>query len=989
MTKFDFAAQLRCGVACAILATALITPVYAIAQDAPQQAEEDSKQVIVVTGSRIRKTDEFNTADPLTVITSDEITEAGFNSIGEALQSSQITQGGGQINNYFAGFVVDGGTGVNTVGLRGMGPERTLVLLNGRRLAPAGTRGSVGVVDLNVLPTAIVDRIDVFKAGASSVYGSDAVTGVINIVTDTKLKGLVLEAQGNLPEVGAGSYYRVSGSFGVSGERYRLIGSLEYYRRHTLSRNDVNWTKCPIGGYLSGEGTPFGSGDYVDPLTGQPKCFTLDNGGVTINTLGVPGRTAQDRLTGALGTYSRLVPDASVTGGNTPGYSGVSYYTRDTFDPRQEEEELVTPAKVITGFLQGGYDLDALGNAELYVELIGNRRESSSTLYRQLTLDYAQGSPLLPLMFRNGAFLAPNEISNGNIVAARSFIGFGNTKSEQRVDFFRTAGGLRGELPFNDWRYDFYTSYSWSDAKYKQETFLTDRIAQSLDVVQNPDGSFSCVDPSGGCVAAPPVDAASIGGNLSQAYRDYILANVGGTTKYNEFIAAFNVDGPIFSLPGGQAQIALGAEYRDAKINDTPPLDSINNNLYNLTSATPTRGSDSVWELYGEVDLPILSDVPGARRLSLGGSARYTHYDSYGGGWTYKVQGDWEPVKGLKLRGSYGTSYRAPALFEQFLGATSGFLSSSSDPCDDYANKSSPTLQANCAAIGLPSSFIQTSGVQVLTAGGAASGLKAETSKNLSFGVVVSPPIPQALGRVSMAADYFSIKVENGVARAGALNILDRCYNDPTFNPNAGFCRLVSRDSNNIVTVNNNYVNLATDQVKGIEFNVRYENQIGPGMFTLNALVTKFTNQSSKLFDDEALVNATGTIGRPDWTASLDAKFKVGRVSIRYGMDWVSGDSKKTYIYNAKDSAGQVDTAYLQFLKDSYKLSVKDYFTHDLSMQLNIGDNYQITGGVRNLFDAHPPRISADIYDLVGNSPLYSGYDYVGRTFFLNITTQL
>ena len=439
----------------------LATVINALAlQDAPQQAEEDSKQVIVVTGSRIRKTDEFNTADPLTVITSDEITEAGFNSIGEALQSSQITQGGGQINNYFAGFVVDGGTGVNTVGLRGMGPERTLVLLNGRRLAPAGTRGSVGVVDLNVLPTAIVDRIDVFKAGASSVYGSDAVTGVINIVTDTKLKGLVLEAQGNLPEVGAGSYYRVSGSFGVSGERYRLIGSLEYYRRHTLSRNDVNWTKCPIGGYLSGEGTPFGSGDYVDPLTGQPKCFTLDNGGVTINTLGVPGRTAQDRLTGALGTYSRLVPDASVTGGNTPGYSGVSYYTRDTFDPRQEEEELVTPAKVITGFLQGGYDLDALGNAELYVELIGNRRESSSTLYRQLTLDYAQGSPLLPLMFRNGAFLAPNEISNGNIVAARSFIGFGNTKSEQRVDFFRTAGGLRGELPFNDWRYDFYTSYS-------------------------------------------------------------------------------------------------------------------------------------------------------------------------------------------------------------------------------------------------------------------------------------------------------------------------------------------------------------------------------------------------------------------------------------------------------------------------------------------------------------------------------------------------
>ena len=140
-------------------------------------------QAIVVTGSRIRR-DEFTGTEPMTVITAEEITQSGFNSATDALQSNAVTAGAGQINNYFAGFVTDGGTGANTLGLRNLGPARTLILLNGRRLSPAGTRGSVLAADLNVLPTAIVERIEVLKAGASSVYGSDAIAGVVNIITD-------------------------------------------------------------------------------------------------------------------------------------------------------------------------------------------------------------------------------------------------------------------------------------------------------------------------------------------------------------------------------------------------------------------------------------------------------------------------------------------------------------------------------------------------------------------------------------------------------------------------------------------------------------------------------------------------------------------------------------------------------------------------------------------------------------------------------------
>jgi len=251
-----------------IALVALATPGIAVAQavdaedigtsttnaDGTDKAEEGS---IVVTGSRIRR-DEFSVAEPITVINRQEITQAGFASVADALQSNAITQGAAQINNYYGGYVTDGGTGANTLGLRGLGPNRTLILLNGRRLAPGGTRGSVVAADLNVLPSAILDRIEVLKAGASSVYGSDAVAGVVNIITDQSLRGFRLSAQANVPEVGAGEEYRISGTFGVQADRLSIIGSLEYYKRSQLSVGDLDWASCPIGGFLAGEGSAFG-----------------------------------------------------------------------------------------------------------------------------------------------------------------------------------------------------------------------------------------------------------------------------------------------------------------------------------------------------------------------------------------------------------------------------------------------------------------------------------------------------------------------------------------------------------------------------------------------------------------------------------------------------------------------------------------------------------------------------------------------------------
>jgi len=958
------------------------------ATGATQQGEE----TVVVTGSRIRR-DEFSTIEPITVVTSEEITQSGFNSATDALQSTEVTAGSGQINNYYSGFVVDGGTGANTLGLRNLGPARTLILLNGRRLSPAGTRGAVLSADLNVLPTAIIERIEVLKAGASSVYGSDAIAGVVNIITNQRERGLTIEAQVNVPEVGTGVDHRIAASFGFGTERLNVIGSLEYRHRDGITLADAEFTRCPIGGFLTGEGTEFGSGDGIG-FGGNP-CFTLDNGGVTINTLGVPTRQAIGRTSGVLGNFNRLVPDATVTTGPTPGFRGVGTYDRDTFDPASQLEYLVTPVETFTGFLSTTYDLEMLGNAELYGELLVTRRSSEAPLYRQLSIDYLRGSPLLPAIFRNGAFLAPNSTSSGQIIAARAFVGFGLTDSRQEVDYVRAGGGIRGDFFFPGWRYDAYVGQSWTDATYEIESFLTDRVANSLLVVQNADGSFSCANAltTPNCVPAPVLNADTIGGNLPQAWRDYILANTIGTNKFREFTAIASIDGPIFTLPGGEAQLALGVEYRGQRIDDTPDINAIQGNLLGLTSSEPTRGTDNVKEAFAEIFLPLLSDRPFFENLNLNASIRYTDYDSYGSDFTYKVAGEWEFFPGFGVRGSYGTSYRAPALAEQFLGATSGFLGAGTDPCDgdnfpddlaDYTPNDTITA-ANCASIGIDvTTFQQNSSVTTFSLGGAAFGLEAETSTNWSVGAVIQPRI-SATTSIALALDYFDIQVENGVAQLGAGTILSRCYSDPAFDPDAGFCQLVERDANNILTVNNGYVNLSTDIVKGFEFTGRFSTEALGGRFVFNANVTKYTEQSSRLFPEEFLTDANGIYNTPDWVGSFDATYRRGQVLLRYGVSWIDGSSG-TYEYFAYDEqTGTVDEDLAQAFRDSYILEVDDYFLHTASVQFNVNERYEFTFGVRNLFDTQPPRISAAV-TTIGNAPLYSGFDYTGRQFFANAT---
>ena len=978
--------------ATALASASFAVPQVALAQtaqsDEAEQASESEAQEVTVVGSRIRR-NQFNGADPINLITRDEATAAGFNSTAEILQSTAVTGGTDQINDTYGGFVVNGGPGVNTVSLRGLGTTRTLVLMNGRRVAPAGSRGGVGAADLNVLPNAMIDRIEVLNTGASSVYGSDAVAGVINIVTRQNIKGITAEAQHNIIGSGSGNSYRYSLVGGFSTENFRASASVEYYKREALKLRDIEWAQCPTT-YFGTNGSDFGAADYIDPLTGRPKCFNIDNGGVTVNTIGTPNITVAPGTPVALGApagYSgvcnRWRPRAGV-GGQIPGYECVGGGTialnvRDTFDEDMLDSDVITPAEIITGYGEATYESSILGNAEFYANVLISRRKSSQTGHRQLTLDYQLGSPLIPAELRFAtAFLAPQP-QVPYTTGIRVFSSYGTYDNYQTQDFVRLNGGVRGELPF-DWRYDFFVGKSWSDSIYTSDLILADRLAQSMQV--NAAGT-ACTNTVGGCVAAPALTSGIVGGNartLAPAWFDFITDPVTGRTQYRERTVTLDVNGPLFKLPGGMVQVALGVENREASINDQPSPESVRNNLYGFTSSTPTVGNDGVWEGYGEIELPILSDQL-IHNLTINASGRYTHYRSYGGQWTYKIGGILSPVRGVSFRGSYGTSYRAPALFEQFQGATSGFLGQSNDPCNNF-NASTPQLiRERCLAEGLPDNgaFTQNSSITVVGLGGAAAGLEAETSKALTFGGVLEPRLGESFGNLSLAVDYFRVKIDNGVAQLSAATVLAQCYNNvqrttcdsglitrsPYTGPGTGALRVIQ-----------SYVNIADAKAEGIDFTLRYTREMFGGEFRIGAQATKFISRYSRTLPTAQIFELVGLLENPEWTGTFDVGFRKDGWNLRYGVEWVGQTDSNEY-YSLPANGG--------FTYERYKWNTPDYFLHTANVRYDM-KNYSFSLGVRNIFDTEPPKITQGYTNFVaGNAPLYSGYDIRGRQVFVGV----
>ncbi len=941
-----------------------------LAQDAVDEIEElddlddvDTDDTIVVTGSRIAK-DVFSSSSPIQVILPDQQSLAGLLSASEILQSTTAASGSFQLGDFASGFVFDGGPGSNSLSLRGLGATRTLLLLNGRRLNPAGTRGTVSTVDLNVLPTAIVKRIDVLKDGASSIYGSDAVAGVVNIITADDFDGVTIDGATQLPFDGGGEVYRGSITAGITSDRGHMVSSFEYFQREPVLLGERDYARCPFE-------------FYRDPTTGE----RLDLLGTNPDTIKGPNGekcfASANRYVVVVVPTRRVVYDPG--NGNDPAdpdWRIASLAERNFFDDEELNATIVSPVRRWTFTSFGSYDIDWFGGTTLYYEaLVNNRQSTSNSGTRQFAPQYDGAHPLNP--FSDAFFALPL-----TFVDPLEF--------DVEVWTTRFVAGANGVIGDSGWAWDTSFVYGRSAGRYGSQVILADRVANALDVVEVSPGVFDCAinvnalpfgEPESGPTCVPLDAFAAIrrgDARYTQAELDYITAFEYGNTTFEEILFQASVtNSAVFSMPAGDVGIALGFEGRKDSIDDRPGPNAANGNSWGLTAAGRTEGSDNVLEGFGEIFIPLLRDKPFFEHLNIEGSGRYTSYDSGYSGWTYKVGLDWGLGEGVRVRSTYGTSFRAPALFELFLGGQTAFFSGT-DPCDDYGTDEPPGSPrfVNCASEGLPGNFASSSTPRVITFGNNTGRLTAETSRAITAGVVFQPNFIEDL---SLAVDFFDIRVDDQVARFGAAAILAACYDDPLFRTPGTLCDFVSgRDANgNIVEVNDSYFNINLQHTQGFDFTARYSRDLGFANMLLDYRATLTTVDEDELFDTAGVGagrrDLNGTLGDPEFVFEGDVRFERGPWTLFYGIDYVS--SQESYTFNNIDPSTSI-----------FVLNVPSYITHDMTLRYDYDDTFQLQVGVRNLTNREPDPVS-DVLNRVGTASLSaaSQQDFIGRRLFLSV----
>jgi outer membrane receptor protein involved in Fe transport len=988
------------------------TPLPASPTSEPQSGAGDD---VVVTGSRIRGP--FTTDSPVTFITKAETSLAGSRNIAEVLQDSGVTSGTAQINNTFLGYVSEGGAGANTVGLLGLGSQRTLVLLNGRRLSPAGVGPQLVSADLNVLPNAVLDHIEVLKNGASSVYGSDAVGGVINLITDPKINGVTLDAYGNVPldSSGAGSNYRLSVTAGKTFDRGHILASFEFRDQSGITLGNRKDMSCPTDLLTSPTtGQPIGQ---LNPNGVGVRCFPFANGGVG---------TAQNYILGISYLGTGQVNRYGYVNGDINNVVNVNNANvRAPASTRQLDEEFYSPVRTYTGYINGSYELGILGDAEIYGEGLFTRRESSQANLSQISIDPAQlgfeiyGGALAGYGYPSQSPFFPNALAsarNGSNDALRVFIVPPILHSRQTVDYYRGNIGLRGNTGIGDFRYDANYQYSRTDGTSIVQNIDTRRITASLLPALAPagtpaqyvttaiageagaGGNYTCSSNltngaynGGTCVAADFFNPTTLAGNLPSNLFNYLYSDQVNRTTYQEQIAQLIFDGTLFNLPGGPVGVAIGGEWRSDSIDDIPSEASQAGQLYNYSSSGRTKGTSDVYEAFGEVKLPLLKDLPFAHRLDVSGSVRYTHSQNYGNSTTYHASGNWAPTNFLTIRGNYGTSFRAPNLYEQFVANQSGF-STSTDPCRDFtsiyatdSNRYKNCLSDLTSALGATKAlaYIPSGSPEVFTGGGGKN-LKAETSTSWGAGFVIDPKLPY--GRLQFTADYLDTTVNGEISQLGDT-IITRCFDSADFRNGNPYCALVgARDTTlgNLTTLQNIYLNIAKQRVSEVDMNLRYQFDVGSFNNVLNVTATRIIHQIYQPYaelpadDYVGTLGLAGFIGGPKWVGNARLQMHRENVTVFYGLKYVGPMSNEVETPAIVDGVTAVS-----------KLATTKYFTHDISVQVDIQKVGQFTFGVKNFTDRKPETISStdNIYR-VANYFNYSGYDFIGRSLFMELVRK-
>jgi iron complex outermembrane receptor protein len=996
--KLQFKQQLQLGAGSLAIALAVgATPAFA------QESADAADDMIIVTGSRIASAT-VESAAPLQLVDEGAIDDAGVINVQELLLENPVfgTPALSRTNSAF----LTSGTGTATVDLRDLGSDRTLVLINGRRVV-SSLAGSA-TVDLNVIPTQFVERIDILTGGASSLYGSDAIAGVVNFVYKQDFEGLEATAQAGITEEGDDERFQLNLTGGTSFDdgRGHIMVHMGYSKENgVLSRERSNTvlddidTAAGVTGDPADFGIPFepafsgfapqgsfvsGNRTFTYSPTGvlQP-CFTSNNatcsvGGVVSGT-GPNGFNRQFYRTIAVPVERYLL---AVTG-EYEVFDNVNVFWEGTYNRTSSSRE-IEPFALSSDGSTGVYPGGGRMPVENYV--LGNWDNDAATPpTQQLVIN-----PLVP-----AAILANSTDTNGDglrdIGFSRRITEFGSRLGSTDRDFMRFVAGLNGTLLDGQFRWD--ASYNYGSVSENQISTgqvnvnsFRNALAVMPDVFNvDPLRDTICIDPqarAAGCVPANIFGE----GNISQAAVDYIQAQGTYQTDITQQVIQGNINGTLFELPAGPLGVALGVEYRkEASRSDN---DALTNQGLNAGNKLPdTEGSFHVYEAFGEIRVPILAETPFFELLEVGGAARVADYSTVGTVWSYNVTGTWAPVEDIRFRGSYARSVRAPNVGELFAGLSQTFPTGLVDPCLGITAASTGATADNCRAAPGVNANIAANGAFTATQSdrqgvsgfnGGNPNLEEETATSWTVGAVIQPRSIDALSGFTATVDYYNIEVKNVIAAFGRQFILDQCYNQS----NALFCPLVIRrptaTSNNsagsLEFINALAVNSAVLETDGIDATLSYTSGLGlmaDDRLTANVAYTHVFKGDYTPLEGQPTDPYAGEIGtsKDRFTANLG-----------YGTDLFRISFTGTYI----GSATEDDQFCSAFDLDAGCFRQGAEFYLDTQVSVNASEYLNLYLGVDNLLDNKAPNLlSGTTFNVTGTDTAADVYDVFGRRAYI------
>jgi len=958
--------------------------------------DEAAPETVVVTGSRIPQTGLYSSS-PVTAVGRQELKLTGSTTVENVLR--QLPSMEADVDNEFTN---NGSGGEQNVDLRGLGTTRTLVLVDGKRVQPAD---ALGEVDLSQFPPGLVDHIEVYTGGASAVYGSDAVAGVVNLILRKDFEGLELDASYKQTDHGDGNTTDVNGLMGFSSSDGRgnvtLFADFENrqpifqgdreYGAHAL--NSPNFTGC------GSPATHFGGFCFGGSGSSQEGLFSI--GGVTyFPTTGAEGT----------GTFEQCGSGASVS---CPVYNfaPLNYY--------------MTPNTRYSLGATGHYQISPL--FDFYTRLNFSSNDTPTQLAGTpiiSTFSTNFGNPFLSDQERATLFPDCTPATCDPLTTLSSFglrrrlVEGGPRIDTFHRDAYQLVVGVKGDLGMG-WSYDLSGQYGRTDTTQRLSGDAKFNAFQQGLLVA-PDGT--CIDPSGGCV---PIDIFTQN-SISGAAANFFRLNMDAITRVEQWDAQFNVSGDLgmFGLvsPWAKTPVGLagGAEYRQEAAAFQPDDNLATGNDLGFGGSPPVSGRYNVSESYGEIRIPVLEAMPFAELLQFEGAYRYSNYNLAGAIHSYKYSGEWQPVQDIRFRASFERAVRAPNINELF-SAAGVSANPGKDPCSDLNGQAVGynTTAALCQATGVPGNAVFSSGLEcpagqctALVGGNPA--LKPEIADTRTIGAVFTPTF---IDGFSATIDYYNIKVDGFISGLPLQLVLNNCYDpakNPSQDPNNGFCQLIHRNGageifgepvppgGDVTTLNSN---IGSYQVKGWDMGANYQSQFadwgmdpGWGGVALNFLGTYQPKSAFRPTPDQPAQACAGKFGSicvngaptPKWRHSLRVSWLSPDNDITLSVLWrhissndfdvmrFSGKAATPCGFNFCDNAG-----------DDEHIPAFDWI--DLSGTWDIGHGISLRAGVTNLFDKKPPLVDINLApaSVDSGNTFPSVYDAVGRFIFGGVTVKL